>query len=49
MGIKHSNQTSSPEKLKEKDIQFLLANTVFDREEINEWNKEFLVTKQNII
>lgn len=29
--------------LTEDQIQYLLNNTPFDREEINEWHREFLV------
>lgn len=41
MGNRYSTQQTSS-KLTEKEIQFIMDNTSFDREQIYEWHKEFL-------
>lgn len=41
MGNRHNNNNNT-EDLTEKQVQFLLDNTSFDREQIDEWHKEFL-------
>jgi hypothetical protein len=46
MGNKHGNSKRTKE-LKEADIRILLDHTSFNRQQIIDWHKGFLVSKSN--